>query len=311
MAILICNIIDGIVQPISAQTIAIHETNITAVGMVIDDVSALQNQRRRNKILTKYQKINSDYFSDYTMAPLRFGNMVASDAEVKQFLRSSYVLLQALLQKVTGKAEFVIQIKFDMNVVIKQISSQIDITDKAAVGKRLLDLSERYKTEIYASLHQRIAEIGIETEESSSSDNAVMLLNQSYLIRKHDEQYFEKVVNELAEVTDDAVVFHYLGPLPPYSFVAVEFNRGVFDLLDNARLLLGLGETCTLADVKLNYKKLAQQYHPDKNPAGNAKFQALNAAYQLVLSYCNSAIAIDGQWSFAAEAIESSFIQNS
>ena len=311
MAILICNIIDGIAKQTAATTtVMITEKNMTAIGMLIDDVALLDKDKRRSEILSHYQKINALYFSEYNMVPLRFGNVVDSEEEVRQFLNSTYVLLYSLLKKVSNKTEFVIQIRFDMDLVIKQISSQLDMNDKIVVGKALFDLSEHYRTEIYDGLTQRIATLGIDVLESSSQVSSSLILNQSYLVQNEDKDVFDEMVSDLAETTDELVVFHYLGPLPPYSFVTIEFNRGVFDLMDNARLLLGLEEKCTMKDVKDNYKKLAQRYHPDKNPTGNEKFKAINEAYQLVSAYCSNATEADQQWSFSKESIESCFIQN-
>ncbi|ETP18170.1 hypothetical protein F441_07566, partial [Phytophthora nicotianae CJ01A1] len=45
---------------------------------------------------------------------------------------------------------------------------------------------------------------------------------------------------------------------------------------------LGLARGATQDDVKKAYRKLALQFHPDKNPdpAATARFQLLSAAYK-------------------------------
>jgi curved DNA-binding protein CbpA len=47
---------------------------------------------------------------------------------------------------------------------------------------------------------------------------------------------------------------------------------------------LGLPNHASLADVKSAYRKLAMQYHPDRNPDGSslARFQEINAAYDML-----------------------------
>lgn len=46
--------------------------------------------------------------------------------------------------------------------------------------------------------------------------------------------------------------------------------------------ILGLSKCATLEDVKKAYKRLALQYHPDKNNGDDSKFKQINEAYQIL-----------------------------
>ena len=63
-----------------------------------------------------------------------------------------------------------------------------------------------------------------------------------------------------------------------------------FDEIDEARRLLGLGETATLKEVKSAYRTLAHHHHPDKRSGadGEETMKRLNAAYKLLMDYCNN-----------------------
>nr|XP_050853264.1 dnaJ homolog subfamily C member 13 isoform X3 [Vespula vulgaris] len=56
--------------------------------------------------------------------------------------------------------------------------------------------------------------------------------------------------------------------------------------VDEAYKVLGLpvGEQHNEANVRKSYYKLAQMYHPDKNPQGRDKFEAVNQAYEFLCS---------------------------
>ncbi|MBU4057138.1 GvpL/GvpF family gas vesicle protein, partial [Patescibacteria group bacterium] len=92
-----------------------------------------------------------------------------------------------------------------------------------------------------------------------------MLLNYSFLAGKSREHELAAKLNELQEKYKDELKFKYIGPMAPYSFVDIKLSVGNFDLVDNARKTLGLGEEVTILEIKNAYYELAAQYHPDKH----------------------------------------------
>jgi hypothetical protein len=79
------------------------------------------------------------------------------------------------------------------------------------------------------------------------------------------------------------------------TFVAAE--------IDQARRLLGLGERASMAEIKIAYRQMCKQWHPDvvtDKTTGTRKMKDVNAAYRLLLEYCESY-----RFSFSPEEIES------
>jgi len=79
-----------------------------------------------------------------------------------------------------------------------------------------------------------------------------------------------------------------------------------FKEIDEARKLLGLGETATLKEIKSTYRRLAHEYHPDKQEgtgeSDEQRMKKINWAYQLLVNYCQ-----DYKYSFREEDVAKTY----
>lgn len=76
-----------------------------------------------------------------------------------------------------------------------------------------------------------------------------------------------------------------------------------FNEIEEARKLLGIGETATLKEIKAAYRTLAHRYHPDKynGAAGEDTeelMKRLNRASKILMDYCK-----EYKYSFTEEDI--------
>lgn len=118
-----------------------------------------------------------------------------------------------------------------------------------------------------------------------------MIMNRSYLIERMAEQTFDDAVSALGREQQDYLRVKYVGPMPPYSFVPLEFSQGNFALIDQARKRLFLPERVRFREIKAAYRYLAMQYHPDKNldePGSAVRFRQVAEAYEVLETYCSS-----------------------
>lgn len=80
-----------------------------------------------------------------------------------------------------------------------------------------------------------------------------------------------------------------------------------FDQIDEARRLLGLGETATPKQIKSAYRRAANRYHPDKcKDRDRAKCDEMmgkiNEAHELIMKYC-----AQYSYSFGEEAVRRTY----
>ena len=305
MPILICGILDGVMEAPREGSITIVEGEMTAVGYGLESLACLDDEATMKRIVEQYKRVNADYFSDHTLVPLQFGNIVDSKDEVRQFLINAGIQLKALIDKVKGRIEITIRVSFDVPKVIAEISKNVDTTDKIAAGKALFELSQEHKTAVGQVLKAKLSRQVADHVEMTGDSEAVILHN-SYLVERAKEGHFNDALDKAAEACADFLVFDYVGPIPPYNFVSAEFNKGQFELINEARLVLGLEDRCTFDQIRSRYRKISLEVHPDRNEGEDREMKALNEAYRIVRAYCNS--VNESEYFFTREAIEQSFV---
>jgi hypothetical protein len=270
--------------------------------------------------LTIYQQANMDIFRYYTMLPLRFGIMVDRKEEIEDFLASSYIHIKWALDKLRGKAEFAVQLSWDLNAVLREIrqdkqwrekaAESIDTTDRVEVGRLLFEAAEARKKQIVSSVHSKLSTVFIDSSEGRSTDESI-IMNRSYLIELTAEDSFDEAMAELGKENESYLSFKYVGPMPPYSFAPIEFKPGNFELIDEARRKLLLPERARLKDIKAVYRNLCLKYHPDKNPGdqhASERFKQIDEAYRILETYC---LSCEGtEFSFKKGDVENVFVIN-
>jgi DnaJ-class molecular chaperone len=78
-----------------------------------------------------------------------------------------------------------------------------------------------------------------------------------------------------------------------------------FEEIDEARRILGLRETATMAEIKRAYRNLVHRYHPDKKPNGeyeDERFRRVQRAYEMILDFCKNY-----RYSFTEDKVEDAY----
>jgi len=294
--------------------------DIAAVVRKVDTRSAeklnIDNELLRNWLMA-YQQTNINIFNRGTILPLRFGTMVNQEEEIEKFLASNYIHIKWTFDKLRGKAEIIVHLSWDLTAVLQEISQDkqwldntqsINSTDTVEIGRLLFLAVDAKKREIVDSVHRKLIAVSFDSSDGKCTDEQI-IMDRSYLIEKAAERLFDESIAELARESKSYLNLKCIGPLPPYSFAPVEFKRGNFELINEARRKLLLSEQASFKEIKASYRRLSLKYHPDKNPGdqqSSERFREIDEAYKILETYCPSCEGTLA--SFTKDDVESVFI---
>ncbi len=178
-----------------------------------------------------------------TVLPLGFGKIITGDEhkkpeeKVADWVKSSYKDLEIKLKKVKGKAEYGVQVFWDVSIItgriiaeaphIRALSEEIKIKKAGAaflceekLKKEIRLCLEEMATRHYRGFYEKIKDVAEDVKIDKchgTSDDRKMLLNVSCLLN-------DRQVLRLGEMLDDITgqegfSVRYTGPWPTYSFV--------------------------------------------------------------------------------------------
>jgi hypothetical protein len=315
---LICCVIEKGEEDLSIyqknQLALVPYRDIAAVVHELEDQSwKKMSKEELNSRLLWYQKVNVDLLRHCTMIPLRFGNIAPDTQNIKQFLSRTYLHLKSALNGVTGKAEFVVQLSWNLKAALQEIAqgwkSRLDSSTPVESGKVLFEAAKEKRKVLINTVHQGLFPLAVNFTDGKRTDESI-LMNRSYLIDKEKEPLFDKAMEKLGRENQAYITFRYIGPIPAYSFVPLEFDKGNFELIDKARKILGLPQKSSLIAIKASYRKLSLEYHPDRNPDQSStgeRFKRITQAYDILRTYSCS-LGKTGECSFAKRDVEKTFI---
>jgi hypothetical protein len=228
------------VPGIGGRGAAVRTIVLRDLVAVVSDMPGLRIDVTRDNLLD-HQRVLEEVLSRSDVLPFSFGTVAASDDEVREvLLRDGYYALHEQLEYVRGCVELEVKVFWEEEQLFAEIVQENDEVralrdtlvllpddvaspEKVELGQ-LTEAEIRSKSEWEAEgvldvLEQHAVELLV-----SSSLSDTMLLNAAFLVEREREAEFDGVVAGLAEAHAGRLVFNYVGPLPPYSFINLAFH---------------------------------------------------------------------------------------
>jgi len=191
--------------------------------------------------LMAHQRVVEASMGRTDVLPVAFGTVARGDQDVREkLLRREHDALQDHLAYVHGRVELGLKVLWKRERLFAEIVAERDdirrLRDRvanqppdAAYFERI-QLGELTNAAI-ADKRDRDAEIMLDGLRPLAVDlqlnrllTDMMILNASFLVDREDVKLFDARVQRLGEVHADRLVFQYVGPLPPYSFVNINVS---------------------------------------------------------------------------------------
>lgn len=313
--------------------------NYKDITAVVSSSLVIDFDRLDKKELTSYiathQRVNEKVMGNYDVVPMTFGTIAPSESEALSILERAYLQFKTALKRIEDKAEFAVQVWWNQKKLVEELvktnqdiqklkeeaSSEggpITVSIRLKLGKLIHEQVEAHRKRYIRDIQAFLESLSLESASNKLIDDD-MIANFSQLIGRDKEPELDRKMQVLGEKYEGKLRFKYIGPMPPYSFVSIKLSLGNFELVDEARKLLGLGEKTTFDEIKRAYYTLAHQYHPDKYQDNEDKqdhMKKIVQAYRVLKNYCLSCDEFMGKvegrrYSFEEEDIKNSLILES
>jgi hypothetical protein len=183
--------------------------------------------RAKRRDLLAHSDVLQAAFAGGTVLPLRFGTVFDDDAAVvDELLAARHDELVGLLRSLDGLAELTVKADFSEDEVLAEIvheDQQVarlraqggrDVELGEAVARALAARRERAAAHVLDSLDRLAREVSVDELRGEYE-----VLRASFLVERAQLEPFDARMDELAREHAGTVLFRYVGPLPPHSFV--------------------------------------------------------------------------------------------
>ncbi len=210
------------------------------LAAVVSDVPGVDIDLKHENLLD-HQRVLDEVLRRADVLPLSFGTVAESDDEVREvLLREGYYALCEQLTYVQGCVELQVKALWDQerlfveiadeNEEVRALRDQVVLhpndTDSIAkinlgqLTEAEIELKSQWEAEgLLSILEPRAVDVLV-----SPNLNEIMLLNAAFLVERAREAEFDDVMNQIACAQSGRLIFRYVGPLPPYSFINLVFE---------------------------------------------------------------------------------------
>ncbi|MBM3474241.1 MAG: hypothetical protein FJX75_13310 [Armatimonadetes bacterium] len=261
--------------------------------------------------LLAHERVVEEVMRALPVLPVKFGTFLPSKAAVCRLLEQNWRLFRRALNELAGRAQVEVVVLWDLEQAFRQIRSEEPIAgliaeiaaaperntpaNRAVVGQLVQAALGSRRAALQQHLLAALRALTAEVVLTPAMDDTTVL-SVGLLLDESGREALDRELARLDEAFDGRLTFRCIGPLPPYSFATVQVQRPSYAEVEQARCLLGLGESAAGDDIRRAFRRLAALTHPDVNrrdPQAEKRMADLNQAYRLLMGYAEHAAGAD------------------
>ncbi|MEI6678655.1 MAG: GvpL/GvpF family gas vesicle protein [Mariniphaga sp.] len=288
------------------ETYAIPFENVSAIvsdyeGTAVD----FSDREALGHLLIHHQKtIEAIQEIGFNMLiPMKLGTIAKAKKEVFTILSNGYELIIETLKKIENHTEIDLVVTWGaFNEIIQEVAGDPEImemkeeilkksdalspVDQMKMGMMIQEKLKEKNTKVELNILDSLSSISLDIATHEVM-NDQMITNSAFLIKRHNREKFEHIIDQIDEEYKGLLNFKLVGPLPCYSFYTIEVQALDASLVLQAKQELGLGDETSESEIKKVYLGKAKLFHPDGNSNGSNEenFTKVNKAYHTLLDY--------------------------
>ena len=222
---------------IGGQGEAVRIVEYDDLAAVIGDVPHVRYDVSRENLLA-HQQVVEEAMSRADVLPASFGMVAGSDEEVREkLLEAQFDELHRALQYIRGRVQLGLTVLWDREQLFQEIVAENDTIralrdqtiseapeatyyDRILLGELTEAAVDAKRDEEAEAILEALEPLAVETALNSNVTDT-MVLSAAFLVDRDRLPAFDARVEAIGEARAGRLIFRYLGPLPPYSFISV------------------------------------------------------------------------------------------
>jgi hypothetical protein len=236
---------DGIAGrgPIGSPAIGGRGDRIRAVAVrdlavLVSDSPEERYDVSRENLIT-HQRVLEELLGFTEVIPAQFGLVSASDDRIcEQLLEARHDELLAILAHIHGRVELGIKAFWKRDKLFAEIATADDDIRSLRNEMASRPLGHNEQIRLGQLVEQAMAELRTRDADQIAADleplcvemkmnhllTDMMVLNAAFLVEKEHEGRFDAAVDAIAERNAERLIMKYVGPLPPFDFVNLDWE---------------------------------------------------------------------------------------
>ncbi len=218
----------------------VYTVRVNSVAAVVSDYAGPDKVLPLPENLDPHHRVIREIMKTLTIVPMTFGHVAKNEEEVERTLRRNRDTIRAELDRVDGKVEMALKVKWDVDNIFEHFVG-LD-PHLAAFRDELFGRShapaQAEKIELGRMFEQRLAdERDVQTErvveafrpyygevKVNPPKNETTAMDLAFLVQRDGVKSFEECVYQVAGTFPAQYLFDFSGPWAPFNFVALDLH---------------------------------------------------------------------------------------